>query len=100
MVEIRARSYEDAEYDNCSRTAIAVLSVGSVTIPLCSECIEALSDSLREFNETVFCHKCVHYEPSRWGWRYDGKCKKTGYDAAPMDTCGDNERKGGEGDGS
>ena len=98
MVKIRARSYGDAEHDNCGRTAIAVLTAGCVTIPLCSECVEELTDFVKKFNETVFCHKCAHFEPSRWGWEYDGKCTRTGYGAEPLGTCEESELKGADND--
>ena len=96
MATIRAYNYYDDEsHDNCGSATIAVLEVGRIKIPLCDECYRELSQSVQEFDATTFCHACEHFELSRSGWSYGGKCKKTGYDAACMETCPDAVQKGG-----
>lgn len=73
--------YEDPERDNCFNLhdgtyTHAVLCIGNIRIPMCKECVERLAEDLNEFNNTIFCHKCLHFIPSEAGWNYGGSCKK------------------------
>lgn len=75
MIEVRAVSYgEDEEYDSCGNTTYAVLKVHGISIPMCSDCLDELSQSMKTFNDTVFCHKCRHFLMSEHGFRYGGSC--------------------------
>lgn len=76
MITIRKRDWDDKEYDNCGNTAIAVLEIDNITIPLCKECLNELNEELDEYNKTIFCHKCAEFVFNKWGWRYGGSCKK------------------------
>jgi hypothetical protein len=78
MIEIRPFSWEDEQYDSCGNTTVAVLKVGRITIPLCMTCLEELSESLSEFNNTTFCYQCKNFIMSRDGWNYGGSCNKDG----------------------
>lgn len=78
MIEIRATNYEDKEYDSCGSTTVAAIEINNITIPLCSECVDELNESLSKFNNTIFCHKCKHFIMSEWGWKYGGSCQKDG----------------------
>lgn len=110
MIEILKRDYDDEDYDACGNTTHAVLKINSIKIPLCRECIDELTESLTEYNNTIFCHKCKYYMMNPYGLKYDGSCKKkaeqngdiitedligyryyTGY----LDTCNDGELKEG-----
>lgn len=75
MIEIVSTEYEDIEYDSCNRTAIAVLEINGIKIPLCENCVKELTQSIEEFNNTVFCHKCENFIMSDSGFRYGGSCK-------------------------
>ena len=77
-MSIKLESFDgrsDFETDGCCNEPIAVLSVNNIIIPLCSNCIEELTEKLMEFNNTIFCHKCDHFIMSEYGWRYGGSCK-------------------------
>lgn len=68
--------YEDFNYDSCGNEAMAVLSINNTKIPLCSDCINELTEKLKKFNETIFCYKCEEFVMSNSGWRYGGSCKR------------------------
>lgn len=87
MAIVRAKNWEDKEYDNCGNTTIAVVEVGNISIPLCRECYSRLNGSVRRFNETTFCYQCIHFVMSSSGWRYGGICRKKERDVDCMDTC-------------
>ena len=78
MIEIRPVNYcyEDKEYDNCGNTSISILEVNGIKIPLCEKCVKELTESLEEFNTTIFCHKCENFIMSEYGFRYGGSCKR------------------------
>lgn len=78
MVEFRAYDIfkEDEKYDNCGNLTIACLKIDKITIPLCEECVLDLIMSVKAFDETTFCNKCIHWIPNEYGWSYDGSCKK------------------------
>lgn len=84
MIEIRARSYEDPQYDLCGNTTNAVLTINNIKIPLCNECIEELTQSLNEFNNVIFCHKCKYYIKNLHD---DTICTNRAIPVNPMDTC-------------
>lgn len=75
MIELRPFNYNDEQYDNCGNTTHAILKVGTISIPLCDECIEDLKHCLSEYDKTIFCYKCNHFIPSMWGFSYNGSCK-------------------------
>lgn len=68
--------YNDDMNCECGSQVVAVLKSGSCKIGLCEECLDELTKSLTEFNETVFCHKCKYGIPNRFGWNYGVCCTK------------------------
>lgn len=74
MIEISPKDYKDEDYDSCANTTIAVLKINGIKIPLCGKCVESLSNSLKKFNDTIFCHMCNNFVMSKSGWRYGGTC--------------------------
>lgn len=76
MIEIKPVDYEDEKYDSCGNTTHAVLGINKMKIPLCSDCLQELNESLKQFNNTIFCYKCSNFIMSKWGWNYGGSCKK------------------------
>ena len=91
MIEIKSVSYDDAETDLCGNTTVAILTIDKITIPLCMDCIDELSESLSKFNNTIFCYLCKHFIMNEEGWIYGGICKKdiTSREVRSMDTCKD-----------
>ena len=75
MLTFRKRDWEDKEYCACGSTAVAVLEIDNITIPLCLNCLDDLNEQLNEYNNTTFCYKCSEFVMNRWGWRYGGSCK-------------------------
>lgn len=75
MITFRPVGYDDPKYDNCGNTTHAILEIGTITIPLCNECINDLKCDLEKYNETVFCYMCEHFIQNKWGLSYDGSCK-------------------------
>ena len=75
-VELKLRDWDDEEYDDCDRTAVAILKVGRVKIPLCIECVDELHKYLNDFCRPQYCYQCVHFKRSQWGWHYGGSCCK------------------------
>lgn len=71
---IRAVTDSDREYDVCGNITIAILEHDNVMIPLCNECIKELAESIKEFENTVFCRNCGHWHVSSSGVRYGGTC--------------------------
>lgn len=101
-MEIRARNWEDPEYDQCGNTAKAVLEFSGIKIALCEECINELNTSINKFNNTLFCYKCMSFIPNPNGFHYSGSCRSWAlqcgdivreqdvgyrYCVDPMDTC-------------
>ena len=77
MVTFRKKDWDDKPYDCCGSTAIAVLEIDNITIPLCAECVNELTEQLNEYNNIIFCHKCSEFVMNRWGdWGHGGSCKK------------------------
>lgn len=76
MLTFRKRDWDDKKYDGCGNTAIAVLEIDNITIPLCAECVDDLTEQLNEYNNTTFCYKCSEFVMSRDGWHYGGSCKR------------------------
>lgn len=76
MIVFRKPEWEDKDYDSCGNTTIAVLEIDSITIPLCDECVNDLSEQIKEYHDTIFCHKCSEFVMNKWGWHYGGSCKK------------------------
>ena len=71
---IRAVTDCDKEYDACGNITIAVLEHDNVMILLCDECMKELVESIKEFENTVFCRNCGHWHVSNSGIRYGGTC--------------------------
>lgn len=61
MVVFRAPTNEDKDYDDCNQNTEAVLEIGSITIPLCRECINDLIAYINIYNRTIFCKDCIYY---------------------------------------
>ena len=61
---------------NCGNTAIAVLNINGVSIPLCSDCIDYLVNEVDQFKNTNFCYQCKHFGQSKSGFKYGGSCIK------------------------
>lgn len=97
MATVRAKTWEDKEYDNCGRDTIAVIEVGNVSIQLCKKCYSELRGSLKEFDETTFCHECKYFDMSSAGWNYGGFCRKRERDVSCMDTCPEASASGKKG---
>lgn len=76
MMEILEPSYEDNNYDSCGNITIAVVHYNSMTIPLCQECLDNLRESLKKYDNTIFCYKCNNFIMSESGWNYGGSCLK------------------------
>lgn len=75
MAQIRAKNHCDDNYDGYGNTAIAVLEVNGVSIPLSQDSVDELRESLNEFDNTIFCHKCNNFIMSQYGWNYGGSCQ-------------------------
>lgn len=81
---------EDAKYDECGKTTVAVLRINNIIrIPLCEDCVKTLTNDLNKFNNTVFCHKCKHSQMNEYGWSYGGRCVLHNKGIDYMDTCDD-----------
>ena len=91
MIKIEPIKYEDIETDLCGNATVAILTIDKITIPLCMDCIDELSESLSKFNNTIFCYLCKHFSMNEEGWIYGGICKKdiTSREVRSMDTCKD-----------
>lgn len=91
MIKIEPIKYEDIETDLCGNATVAILTIDKITIPLCMDCIDELSESLSKFNNTIFCYLCKHFIMNEEGWIYGGICKKdiTSREVRSMDTCKD-----------
>lgn len=64
MAIFRAPTNEDKDYDDCNQNTEAILEIGSVTIPLCRECINDIIDNINAYNKTTFCKDCIYYHPA------------------------------------
>ena len=74
MAIFRAPTNEDKDYDDCNQNTEAVLEIGSITIPLCRECINDLIDNINAYNKTTFCKDCIYYHPAGYDKRM-GTCE-------------------------
>ena len=72
----RAANYEDNQHDSCGNTTMSVIEIGGISICLCEECTQSLIEQIEEFKNTIFCYKCDHYLPNKYGRNYSGSCKK------------------------
>lgn len=72
---IRAKNYCDANYDSNGNTVVAVLEINGTSILLSNYSVKELTESLEEFNNTIFCHKCNNFVMSQYGWNYGGSCQ-------------------------
>lgn len=75
-IELKVRDWDDEEYDDCGRYAIAILKVGHIKIPLCMDCVDELHQYLNDFCRPQYCYQCAHFKSSQWGYQYGGSCCK------------------------
>ena len=75
-IELKVRDWDDEEYDDCCTTAVAILKVGHIKIPLCMDCVNELHEYLNEFCRPQYCYQCKHFKMSQDGWKYGGSCCK------------------------
>lgn len=75
-IEFKIRDWDDEEYDDCCSTAIAILKVGHIKIPLCEECVNDLKEFINDFCRPQYCYQCNYFKKSQWGWKYGGSCCK------------------------
>lgn len=75
MIELRAKSYDDPQYDKCGNTTIAVIEDSGFKYALCEDCIKDLIESVHEFENTIFCYQCSNFRRSPSGWEYGGSCQ-------------------------
>lgn len=76
-MKIKAPDYNSNELDSCGKTTVAEVHYNSMRIPLCSDCLDSLRESLKLYDNTIFCHKCANFVMSRCGWHYGGSCLKS-----------------------
>ena len=84
-MEIKAPSYDSPRLDFCGNTTMAMLEHNGLSIALCSECLESLTESLKAYNNTIFCYKCDNFIMSKSGWEYGGSCLKNLKDKSTFD---------------
>lgn len=75
MLEISVPEMGEFPYDSCGNTTVAVLTVGTIKIPLCQECYDELFYSISNYENTCHCYQCQMFIPNNDGFRYDGSCK-------------------------
>ena len=75
-IKLNVRDWDDEEYDDCGNTAVAILKVGQIKIPLCMDCVNELQESINDFCRPQYCYQCKHFKTSQWGWKYGGSCCK------------------------
>lgn len=75
-IEFFSRDYDAPERDLCGSLTCAVLKVNSILIPLCEDCVKELTEEVNKFKSTIFCYKCKHFAPDKYGLEYGGICKK------------------------
>ena len=83
---------DHSKYDKCGNSTVAILTHGenAVNIPLCSKCLSELRDSIRKYDNTIFCHQCKNFVMSEYGWEYGGRCSKHNKDVdCMMHRCND-----------
>ena len=77
-IEIKVRDWDDEEYDDCGSTAVAILKVGHIKIPLCMDCVNELQEYINDFCRPQYCYQCKYFK-SRLSWKYGGSCCKDEY---------------------
>lgn len=76
-MEIKAPNYDSTILDACGNTTVAEVHYNAMRIPLCQECLNSLRESLKVYDDTIFCYKCTNFIMSRSGWSYGGSCLKS-----------------------
>ena len=77
VIEFRAYDYsEDEAHDNCGNLTVANLKINGMSIDLCRNCVQELFDGIETFKSTIFCHQCKYWEQNKYGYVYDGTCRK------------------------
>lgn len=76
-MEIKSPDYNSNKLDACGNTTIAEVYYNSARIPLCSNCLDSLRESLKAYDDTIFCYKCANFIMSKSGWNYGGSCLKS-----------------------
>lgn len=74
-IKFRSVEYKDKDIDNCGNTSVAVLEIGSISIPLCNECVVNLMRDVHRFKRTIFCKDCRYWHCNKHGVRYGGTCE-------------------------
>jgi len=72
---IRAKNHFDPDYDSYGDTVVAVLEINGISILLSDDSVKELTESLEEFSNTIFCHKCNNFVMSKYGWNCGGSCQ-------------------------
>lgn len=75
-MEILIPSYEDEQYDMCGNVTMAIARQNGTRVALCKYCLDDLRESLKKYDETIFCYKCKNFIMSIDGWNYGGSCLK------------------------
>ena len=84
-MEIKASDYNSNKFDPCGNTTVAEMQYNGMRIPLCSQCLASLRESLKIYDDTIFCHKCANFIMSKDGWDYGGSCLKSLDDKTKFD---------------
>lgn len=80
-LESIAKADYTPRYDGCGNIAVAVLDMDGVRIPLCAECLKDLRYEMDRFAGMVFCKDCRHFVSNKYGYAYDGSCRKRAEEA-------------------
>lgn len=70
-------------YDNVAKIRIN----SGLIICLCEKCLNQFLESVKEFNDTIFCNKCKYFKENKSGKTYSGKCSLFNRDSNYMDMC-------------
>ena len=84
-MEIKAPDYRSNILGACGNTTVAEVHYNNMCIPLCSECLDSLRESLKVYDDTIYCYKCANFIMSRSGWNYGGSCLKSLDDKTKFD---------------
>ena len=84
-MEIKAPDYKSPDLDSCGNTVIAEIHYNGMRIPLCEDCLNSLRESLKSYDETIFCYKCADFIMSNDGWNYGGTCLRSIEDRESFD---------------
>lgn len=74
MITLRPVDYRDDDHDSCYNSAYAALEIHGTKILLCKSCLDDLIEEVKQFQNTVLCHQCVHFRMGSSGFDYGGSC--------------------------